>query len=125
MNRRSWQGVIYGEAASKANKRIMRQQVSKSGRQYLQPVKSAKAQGYLADVVRQVILVTPLLQGRLRFTATIYYATERPDLDESVLLDALAGRVYKNDRQVRERHIFHAIDKANPRAEVLIEEIAA
>ena len=89
------------------------------------PIKSDKALGYVADVARQVVLVTPLLAGRLRLTATLYYASERPDLDESALLDALQGRVFANDRQVRERHVFHAIDRHNPRAEITIEEITA
>ena len=122
---RSWRGVIYGEAASKANSRVMVPRRSKAGHAFMAPIKSEKAQQYVEDVARQIVLVFPLLVGRLRFTATLYYATERPDLDESALLDALQGRVYANDRQVRERHIFHAIDRANPRAEVLIEEIAA
>jgi hypothetical protein len=28
--------------------------------------------------------------------------------------------VYRNDRQVREKHVYHGIDKANPRAEVAV-----
>jgi hypothetical protein len=30
-----------------------------------------------------------------------------------------------NDRQVREKHVFHGIDRANPRIEVLIEPLTA
>jgi Holliday junction resolvase RusA-like endonuclease len=33
--------------------------------------------------------------------------------------------VYRNDRQVREKHVFHAIDRANPRAEIEVEPIEA
>ena len=29
--------------------------------------------------------------------------------------------VYENDRQVREKHVFHFIDRVNPRAEIEIE----
>ena len=68
----------------------------------------------------------------MRVTLRLYYATERPDLDESLLLDVLQDRyhgkgearvlvqsgVYRNDRQVREKHIFHCIDRTNPRCEV-------
>lgn len=39
---------------------------------------------------------------------------------ERVLVQA---GVYRNDRQVREKHIRHAIDRANPRAEILIEPL--
>jgi Holliday junction resolvase RusA-like endonuclease len=73
----------------------------------------------------------------VRVTLRIFYASERPDLDESVVLDVLQDRysgkgeerelvqkgVYKNDRQVREKHVFHGIDRGNPRAEVTIETL--
>ena len=110
--------TIYGEPASKANSR---QIVTIKGRPAV--IKSAKARKYASDAELQVRKVTPLLAGRLRATIRIYYASERPDLDESVILDVLQGRVYVNDRQVRERHTYHGIDKANPRAEIEIEEI--
>ena len=44
--------------------------------------------------------------------------SRRPDLDESVILDCLEGKVYKNDRQVKAKHIFWGLDKENPRAEI-------
>ncbi len=53
-------------------------------------------------------------------TLTIYYATRRPDLDESLILDLLQGVAYRNDRQVRERHVFWGLDKDNPRTEIEI-----
>ena len=88
-------------------------------------VLSKKAQRYVRDVKKQVRICEPLLTGELRFTATLYYATQRPDLDAELLIDALQGVVYKNDRQVREKHLFHAIDRNNPRAEVTIEAVQA
>jgi len=54
---------------------------------------------------------------------TIWYATRRPDLDESVILDALEGYAYVNDRQVKEKHIYHALDKENPRAHIKVESL--
>jgi hypothetical protein len=33
--------------------------------------------------------------------------------------------VYRNDRQVREKHVYHAIDRANPRAEIEVEPLEA
>ncbi len=63
-----------------------------------------------------------MLEGSLRFTAYLYYTSERPDLDASLLLDALQGRIYRNDRAVRELHLYHALDKRSPRAVVLVEE---
>lgn len=118
-----WRGIILGEPASKANSRKMAWLKSKGGGSRMASIKSDKALGYVGDVAAQVIRRSPLLAGPLRFTATLYYASERPDLDESALLDALQGRIYSNDRQIRERHVYHAIDRANPRAEVVIEEM--
>jgi Holliday junction resolvase RusA-like endonuclease len=60
------------------------------------------------------------MSGDVRVDITIYYATRRPDLDESVILDCMQGFIYENDRQVKEKHIFHRLDKANPRAEIIV-----
>lgn len=35
-----------------------------------------------------------------------------------MILDCLEGKVYKNDRQVKAKHIFWGLDKENPRAEI-------
>ena len=53
----------------------------------------------------------------------IWYRTRRPDLDESVILDCLEGFAYTNDRQVKEKHIYHGLDKEEPRAEITVEVI--
>jgi Holliday junction resolvase RusA-like endonuclease len=45
----------------------------------------------------------------------IYYTTRRPDLDESLILDLMQGLIYKNDRQVKSKAIYHGLDKQNPR----------
>ena len=42
----------------------------------------------------------------------ILYASRRPDLDESLILDCLQDRWYKNDRQVKEKHVrWGGVDK--------------
>ena len=53
----------------------------------------------------------------------IYYSSRRPDLDESVILDAMQGRVYKNDRQVKVKHIFWGLDRGNPRAVIRVQAL--
>jgi Holliday junction resolvase RusA-like endonuclease len=53
----------------------------------------------------------------------IFYASRRPDLDESLILDLLQDVAYVNDRQVKEKHIYWGLDKDNPRTEMLIEQI--
>lgn len=128
-----WQGVIFGELASKANSRKL---VTMGGRWTVMNgqrtrvggrpafIKSEKARAFEMAVQRQVPVLSPMLEGRLRLICKIFYASERPDLDESVLLDALQGRIYANDRQVREKHVSHAIDRDAPRAIVRVEEMS-
>jgi len=131
--------TILGEPASKANSR----QLVKFGRgAEARPaiIKSQKARSYERDALLQIPAHARLaLTGPVRVTLRIFYASERPDLDESVVLDVLQNRyrgkgearelvqrgVYANDRQVREKHVFHAIDRANPRAEIEVEPLLA
>lgn len=101
---------ILGEPASKANSRKVVKFCTRTA-----VIKSQKARDYVDSVRKQVKQLPKLLEGELEVRMTIYYASHRPDLDESVILDALQGLVYKNDRQVREKHVSHAIDKLNPR----------
>lgn len=63
-----------------------------------------------------------LMTGELTLTADVYYRTEANDLDITLLLDFLQGRIYKNDRQVRRMVLDHFIDRDNPRVEVVIEK---
>ncbi len=126
--------VILGEPASKANSRQIVTIFQRAA-----VIKSAKARAYERDALRQIPPAARVrLDGPVRVTLRIWYATERPDLDESVLLDVLQDRytgkgeqrrlvqagVFRNDRQVREKHVYHAIDRRNPRAEILVEPLA-
>ena len=110
--------IIFGEPASKANSRRV---VRFGGMSRL--IKSQKALNY-SDVFRQQCQpLATLMTGDLRVTLHIYYASRRPDLDESLILDLMQGLVYENDRQVKERHAYWGLDPENPRAEILIEKI--
>lgn len=125
--------MIIGEAASKANSRKL---VTIGGRPAF--IKSQKARDYERDALLQIPASAKVMfAGPLRVTIRIWYATERPDLDESVILDVLQAKtegtgkerkiirrgVYLNDRQVREKHVFHGIDRLMPRAEIEVEPI--
>lgn len=125
--------TIFGEAASKANSRKI---VSFGGRPA--SIKSDKARNFERSAIMQIPNeAKQMLAGRLRATIRIFYASERPDLDESVVLDVMqakfsgAGKdrvcvrkgVYLNDRQVREKHVFHGVDRNNPRVEIEIDSI--
>lgn len=110
--------IIFGEPASKANSRRV---VHYGGMSRL--IKSKKALSY-ADVFRQQCGKLPtLMTGDLRVTLHIFYASRRPDLDESLILDLMQGLIYENDRQVKERHCYWGLDPDNPRAEIIIEKI--
>ena len=108
--------IIFGEPASKANSR----RVVKFGNMS-RLIKSQKALDYNEAFQKQCPKLSPLMEGDVSVTITIYYASRRPDLDESVILDAMQGLVYLNDRQVKEKHIFWGLDKTNPRAEIIVE----
>ena len=127
--------TIFGEPCSKANSREL---VTIGGRPAF--IKSKKALAYERDALLQIpALARLMLQGPVRVTLRLFYVTERPDLDESIVLDVLQARykkakngmprvmvqrgVFVNDRQVREKHVFHAIDKALPRAEIEVEPL--
>lgn len=127
--------TILGEPASKANSR---QIVSFGDRPAL--IKSAKARSYERDALRQIpASARQRIEGPVKVTLRIFYASERPDLDESVVLDVMQDRytgkgerrtlvqrgVYRNDRQVREKHVTHGIDRKNPRVEVAVEPMEA
>jgi Holliday junction resolvase RusA-like endonuclease len=115
---RSVRLILHGEPASKANSRRL---VTIRGQARL--IKSQKALDYVAAVKRTYPPLSPLLEGDLRMTADVYYASRRPDLDVSLILDALQDIAYKNDRQVREMHLYHHLDRENPRAEITLEEM--
>lgn len=108
--------TVLGEPASKANSR---QLVRINNRPAF--IKSKKARDYANAFQLQCRRVTPLMQGDLAVHIKIYYASRRPDLDESVILDCMQGLVYENDRQVKAKHIYHGLDKHNPRAEIKVE----
>ena len=110
---------IFGEPASKANSR----RVVRLGN-VSRLIKSNKALAYCDAFQRQTrgMVVTPI-DGDVRVTMRIWYASRRPDLDESLILDLLQGVAYLNDRQVKEKHIFWGLDRESPRSEIVVEEL--
>lgn len=153
--------VILGEPASKANTRklatvggeilhhIDGKKTRIGGRVLF--IKSAKARDYERAAALQIPdEAKQMLEGPVRVTIKIYYVSQRPDLDESIILDVMQAKfkrvpgkmrkvgngeyvaglpervmvsrgVYLNDRQVREKHVFHFIDNLRPRAEIQVE----
>lgn len=108
--------VIRGEPASKANSR----KIARIGG-ISRLIKSKKALTYSDMFKAQATPVSPLIEQDVRVTMFIHYASRRPDLDESLILDLLQGVAYVNDRQVKEKHIYWGLDKDDPRAEIIID----
>ena len=105
-----YEAVVEGEPASKSNSRQM-----VKIRNRLVPIKSKKALAYKDSFERLAPTIDPLIEGDLILFCHIYYATRRPDLDESLIMDCLEGKAYRNDRQVKAKLILHGVDKTNPR----------
>ena len=108
-----YNGIIYGEPASKANSRKI---VMFGKRPAI--IKSQKARDYVKNFEKQCPKLDTLVTDDLVVEITIFYGSRRPDLDESVILDCMQGRIYENDRCVKEKHIFWGLDKEDPRAEI-------
>jgi hypothetical protein len=103
--------TVYGEPASKANSRKM---VLIKGRPAL--IKSAKARGYVTMFESQCPVMEVPTTDDVVVEMMIHYASRRPDLDESLILDCMQGRIYKNDRQVKQKFIYWGLDKEDPRS---------
>ena len=114
--------IVKGEPASKSNSRRLVSLPSKKSRSGSRPafIKSKKAIDYVRDFQLQCPRINPLMQGDLEVEITIYYASRRPDLDESVILDCMQELIYSNDRQVKSKIIRWGLSKANPRAEIQV-----
>jgi Holliday junction resolvase RusA-like endonuclease len=107
--------VIHGEPASKANSRRM---VTIKGKPRM--IKSKKALDYCKLFGEQCPTLDKLFEGDVSVEITIYYASRRPDLDESVILDEMQGKIYTNDRQVKQKHIHWGLDRDNPRSHICV-----
>jgi Holliday junction resolvase RusA-like endonuclease len=108
--------TILGEPASKANSRRW------TGKFF---IKSEKALNYAKMFEDQCPLLDPMMEGDLRVTIKIWYASRRPDLDASLIFDLMQGFIYENDRAVKEQHLYWGLDKENPRAEITVEKMYA
>lgn len=109
-----WRGTIIGECCSKANSRRIVMFGNRPA-----SIKSDKARAYADDAALQIPKM-PLHEGPVSVECTIWYRTRRPDLDPSLILDALQGRIIVNDRQVVELIARKGWDRKNPRAEVIV-----
>lgn len=118
MEDKSQKFIIYGEPASKANSRKI---VYMKGKPV--SIKSDKARGYVKIFEQQCPCLDVMFEEDVRVDMLIYYASRRPDLDESLILDCMQGRIYKNDRQVKQKHIYWGLDKWTPRTVIRVSPV--
>lgn len=143
--------TVLGECVSMKNSR---QIVSgRDGRP--RSIKSKEALEYEKNAVKQIPPeCKQMIESAVAITYRMFYASERKDMDEALLQDCLQARYKKakgklirvapgeyvheksmrvlvqkgvivNDRQVKERHVYWALDKINPRVEVELETLEA
>ena len=112
--------MVEGEPASKANSRRL---VHIGGKPRF--IKSKKALGFEKEWDSNCPSMDILLDKETIAYIKLYYKSRRPDMDESLVLDLLQGRLIKNDRQVRERHTYWGLDRERPRSCVLLIPVEA
>ena len=107
--------LIEGEAASKANSRRL-----------IGPgkiVKSAKALGFSDLFNLQCPYLLEPTKADVIVAIHIAYASRRPDLDESLILDLMQGKLYVNDRQVKQKAVSWGLNRVNPHAMIMVSEL--
>ena len=107
--------IIEGEPASKSNSRKI---VTFGKRPAL--IKSEKARNYEKLFALQCPQLENLIENDVKVELIIYYASRRPDLDESVVLDCMQGKIYVNDRQVKQKIVYWGLDRNAPRTHIRI-----
>lgn len=111
--------TIKGEPASKSNSRRL---VTIHGKPRF--IKSNKGLEYAKAFQAQVSRHPYILEDDVEVEMTIFYASRRPDLDESLILDLLQGVAYLNDRQVKRKVINWGLDRNEPRSEIIVRPLA-
>ena len=106
---------IVGEPASKANSRRF---VAFGGKPRF--IKSKKALDYSKSFKKQCPVRKELFKEDVFVAIKIYYASRRPDLDASLILDLLQDCVYPNDRLVKGQYIEWGLDRTNPRSLIVV-----
>ena len=115
-----WSQEVSGEPASKSNSRRL---VRVKG--IPRVIKSEKAIRYKKEFLSQVSALDSPLEGDVELGVIVWYATRRPDLDVSLIMDLLQeASVITNDRQIKVIRAYHQIDRENPRAFVGLRRIS-
>lgn len=114
-----WELTIEGELTGKANSR---QLVPVRGR-YI-PVLSKKARRFEKDAKAQLAAQwhDDPIEDDLVIEVHVWYKNWQNDLDATLLFDVLERcGVVKNDRQFKEQHLYHYLDKERPRMTIAMQ----
>lgn len=112
--------TVLGQVYSMKNSKTLTMRGGK-----LRTIKHAKALQFQRDFCLQVpSYARKGIASDVAVTITIHYPSRLQDLDESIILDLLQPAtetrpgtgVILNDRQVKEKHVFWALDKERPRS---------
>lgn len=89
-------------------------------------LESKELRVYKARVSLMLLRYKPL-DGPVAVTLRVYRPRKAGDLDNraKAVLDAVKGRLFVDDSQVVELHMYRYDDKANPRVEVTVAPVAA
>lgn len=107
--------LVKGEIASKSNSRRL---VTAGGKPRF--IKSDKAREYEERWGFFAKKRSPLFEDDVILAVRVYYQSRRPDLDITHLKDLLQGYAYENDRQVKIEFPVWALDRKNPRVEIVV-----
>lgn len=108
-----WEQTIYGQPASKANRR----RPTKQGLF----IKSKDAMRYEKEFAQQVRRPAVPIRGPVAVTIQIAYRSWRSDLDESLILDLLQKHgIYENDRQVVDKAVARLPCSDTPLSKILV-----
>lgn len=102
---------------------INRAYKSGNGRFY-KSQEAKEAQEAMAWEARSQYCGKPLI-GPVSIKIAFYWPQIRRDIDSGLksTLDALTGIIYEDDRQVADLQITRAVEKADPRVEIVIESL--
>lgn len=109
---------ISGQPYSKANSRKL---VQIGGRPRF--IKSDSARQYEKDFASQCRTHPNPIKGRVWLIGAIAYESWRSDLDESLIMDGLQGRLIENDRQIVGKLLLRAVEPGDGRSVLAIVEL--
>lgn len=83
--------------------------------------KTEEAKNYDRYVKKKLHQYNPVL-GPISVRLEFYFLNSKRDIDSGlkVLLDAMQGRMYTNDTQIKELHVYKLKDKLYPRVDIEI-----